>query len=152
MVWFSSSVFFLFFFAVLHSLPVTIMYWGSDCRPPHHIELHNASFCCPWFDYLFFVECWQFNCREMETCMVRARHTPLQPLQNHPSGYLKGWATPWSAEDIEDSQHQRVDIPAHARTAHKGLVQKSLEEDLCWIVHRVPHDDPTSQGTELNWT
>ena len=30
-----------------------------------------------------------------------------------------------------DGQHQRVDIPAHARTAHKGLMQKRLEEDLC---------------------
>ena len=25
----------------------------------------------------------------------------------------------------------RVDIPAHARTAHNGLLQKRLEEDLC---------------------
>ena len=25
----------------------------------------------------------------------------------------------------------KVDIPAHTRTAHNGLLQKSLEEDLC---------------------
>ena len=30
-----------------------------------------------------------------------------------------------------DGLHQRVDIPARARTAHKGLLQKRLEEDLC---------------------
>ena len=36
-----------------------------------------------------------------------------------------------SAEDMLDGPHQRVDIPAYARTAHKGLLQKRLEEDLC---------------------
>ena len=35
-------------------------------------------------------------------CMVRARHTPRQPLQNLPSGHLVGWATPWSAEETLD--------------------------------------------------
>ena len=71
------------------------------------------------------------NCQETETCMVRTRHTPQQPLQNHPSGHLGGWATPWSAEEMLDGQHQRVDIPAYARIAHSGLLQKRLEEDLC---------------------
>ena len=46
-------------------------------------------------------------------------------------GHLGGWATPWSAEDMMDGQHQRVDISAHARTTHKGLLQKRLEGDLC---------------------
>ena len=32
------------------------------------------------------------NCHEMETCMVWACHMPQQPLQNHPSGHLGGWA------------------------------------------------------------
>ena len=41
------------------------------------------------------------------------------------------WATPWSAEEMLDGQHQRVDISAHTRTAHKGLLQKRLEEDFC---------------------
>ena len=57
-------------------------------------------------------------------------HTPPQPLQNHPSGHLGGRAIPWSAEKMLDGQHQRVDNPAHARTVHKGLLQKRLEEDL----------------------
>ena len=48
------------------------------------------------------------------------------------SGHLGGWATPWSAEKMLDGQHQRVNIPANARTAHKGLLQKRLEkDDLC---------------------
>ena len=38
---------------------------------------------------------------------------------------------PWSAEEMLDGQHQRVDIRAHASAAHKGLLQKTLEEDLC---------------------
>ena len=32
----------------------------------------------------------------------------------------------------------RVDIHAHARTAHKSLLQKRLEEDLCRFVPYVP--------------
>ena len=34
-------------------------------------------------------------------------------------------------EETLDGQHQRVDIPARARAAHKALLQKRLEEDLC---------------------
>ena len=30
-----------------------------------------------------------------------------------------------------DGQSQRVDVPFHARTAHHGLQQRKLEEDLC---------------------
>ena len=65
------------------------------------------------------------NYQETETCMVRACHTPRQPLLQG------GWATPWSVEEMLDRQHQKVDIPANARTAHKGLWQKGLEEDVC---------------------
>ena len=59
-----------------------------------------------------------------------AYRTPRQPLQNHPPGHLGALATPWSAEDMLDGQHQGVDIPAHARTPHKGLLQKTPESDL----------------------
>ena len=52
------------------------------------------------------------NCQETETCMVWACHTPQQPLQNHPSGHLGGWATLRSAEEMLNGQHQRVNIPA----------------------------------------
>ena len=72
------------------------------------------------------------NCQETQIRMVRACHTPRQPLQNHPSRHLGGKATPWSVEEMLDGQRQRVDIPAHARTAHNGLRKKKrLEEDLC---------------------
>ena len=69
--------------------------------------------------------------------MVRACHTARQPLKNHPSGHLGGWATPLSADETLDGQHQRVDIPAGARIAHRGLLHKRLEEDLSWLVSRV---------------
>ena len=63
-------------------------------------------------------------------------------------GHLGGWATPWSAEKMLDGQHQKVDIPAHTRTAHKGLLQKRPEGELCWIV---PHVFPTTQSVkEMN--
>ena len=102
------------------------------------------------------------NCQEIKICMVWACHTPQQLFQNHSSGYLGRWATPWSAEEMLDGQHQRVDIPAHARTAHReGLLQKRQEEDLCWIICHAPPprtpsplplDDPMGQGTKLlNW-
>ena len=74
---------------------------------------------------------WQYNCQETETPMAQACHTPGQPLQNHLSWHLGGCVTAWSAEEILDGKHQKVDIPAHARTAHKGVLQKRLEEDLC---------------------
>ena len=44
---------------------------------------------------------------------------------------LEGGRCQGLAEEVLDGQHQRVDIPAHARTAHKGILQKILEEDLC---------------------
>ena len=98
------------------------------------------------------------NCQEMETSMVQACHTPWQPLQNHPSWRPGRWAMLWSAEEMLDGQHRRVDIPAHARNAHKGLPQKRLEEDLYWIIPQVPlpHLPPpfaTTQSVKgLNWT
>ena len=35
------------------------------------------------------------------------------------------------AEEMLDGQQEKVDIPVHARTAHKGFLQKRVEEDLC---------------------
>ena len=60
---------------------------------------------------------------------------------------------PWSAEEMLDGQYQRVDIPAYARTANNGLLEKGLEENFCRIVcHAPPHppplDHPVGQGTE----
>ena len=44
---------------------------------------------------------------------------------------LEGGGTPRKAEEMLDGQQQRVDIPAHATAAHKRLLQKRLQEDLC---------------------
>ena len=48
-----------------------------------------------------------------------------------PNPFFRAPRRPWSAEEMLDGQHQKLDIPARARTAHKGLLQKRLEEDLC---------------------
>ena len=70
-----------------------------------------------------------FKRRKLAWFVRVTRHDSLSKTILH--GNLGGWATPWSAEEMLDEQHQRVDIPAHARTAHKNLLQKRLEEDLC---------------------
>ena len=77
--------------------------------------------------------------------MSHATTASLEPSLRH----LEGFATPWLTEKMLDGQHQRVDIPAHARTAHKGLLQKRLKEDLCWIF---PIVSPTTRSVKwLNW-
>ena len=48
-----------------------------------------------------------------------------QPPQNNPSRHPGGWVKLWSAEEMLDEQHQRVNIPARARTAYGGLLQKT---------------------------
>ena len=90
------------------------------------------------------------NCQETDTCMVRACQTQQQPLKNHRSGHLGGWVTPWSEEEMLDGQHQRVDIPAHAKTAHKGLLQKKIGRGSLLNRLLCPPDDLIGEGTELN--
>ena len=77
--------------------------------------------------------------------MLNATTASLKP------SFRGSWsvATPWSAEEMLDGQHQRGDILTRARTTYKSLLQKRLEEDLCWIVPRVL---PTTESIEgLNW-
>ena len=88
------------------------------------------------------------NCQETESCVVQACHMPWQPPQNYSSGHLGGWVMSWSAEEMLDG-HQRVDIPVHSRTVYKGLLQKRLEEDICWIIPYVPQMTQLVKG--LNW-
>ena len=70
------------------------------------------------------------NCQDMETCTVRTCQKQRQPRQHHPSGHLGGWVMPSSAQEMLDGQHQGADITAHAKTAHKGLLQ-NRQEDSC---------------------
>ena len=45
-----------------------------------------------------------------------------------------------------------MDIHALSKTVHNGLLQKGLEEDLCWIIPYVPQWPSWSRDwTELNW-
>ena len=66
-----------------------------------------------------------------------------------PSGHLGGWVMLGSAEKTLDDHHQRVDIPAYARTARDGLPQRRLEKDLNWIVPLIPQKTLSVKG--LNW-
>ena len=89
-------------------------------------------------------------CQKVEICMVQACHTPWQPLQNHPSGHLgevgdavirrgnAGWTTSKSGP------------PSPCQNCPQGPLQKSLEEDVCWIVSHVPLMTQLVKG--LNWT
>ena len=93
------------------------------------------------------------NCQETDTCMVPASHTPRQPLENHPSGHPGGWATPWSAEETLSGQHQsnlKSGPLCPFRPAYNVLPQEGLEEDLCWIVPRIPTKIHSVKGP--NWT
>ena len=65
---------------------------------------------------------------------------------------LGGWATPGSAEEMLDGQRQRVDIPAHVRTAHNDLLQKRSERGSLLDCPPCLPDDPIGRGTELNYT
>ena len=72
-------------------------------------------------------------------------------------GHLVGWVMPWLAEEMLDGQHQRVDIPAHARNGQNDPLQKRLAEDLHWIIPHVTPPPMTQwvmglNRTELNWT
>ena len=69
------------------------------------------------------------NHRRTETWMVHACHVQWL-LQCYLPWHLGRWATPWLADEMLDGQHQRVDIPTHARNAHRGLLKKRLEEDF----------------------
>ena len=72
------------------------------------------------------------------------------------SGHLGGWAMQWSTEEMLDGQYQKVGTPTHARTTHKGFLQKRLEKDLCCIIPHVPPPHPptptTQSAKKLNWT
>ena len=53
-----------------------------------------------------------------------------EPLRNQSLGHPGGWAMLWSADELLNGQRKRVDNTAHVTTAHDGLSQKRLEDDL----------------------
>ena len=61
-----------------------------------------------------------------------------------------GWVMPWSAEETLDGHHQRVEIPANARTAQKGLLQKKNGRGSLLIIPHIPLMTQSVKG--LNWT
>ena len=81
------------------------------------------------------------NWQQTGTLVVRACHAPRQPstpfFRAHwrVSDAVVGRGNCWM-----DNIKEWTSL-AHARTAHDGLPQERLEEDLCWIVPHVPPDD-----------
>ena len=64
-------------------------------------------------------------------------HQPRQLLQNHPSGHLEGWATPWSAvEMLVDNIKEWTSLPIQELLT-KVSCRKRLEEDPSCPTH--PH-------------
>ena len=90
-------------------------------------------------------------CQETESCMLRACHTLQQPLQNHPSGHPGVWVTPCRQRKCYMDNVKEWTSPAHARTARRASAEKTGRGSLRNRPSRPP-DDPTGQGTELNWT
>ena len=89
--------------------------------------------------------------QEAETCTVSGMsHATRWPLQNHPWGYLRGWATPWSAEEMVDGQCQRADIPAHCQNCAQWPPAENTGRESLLKRLSCPADDPIGQRTELN--
>ena len=96
--------------------------------------------------------------QERETRTVQACRTPRQPLQNRLSGHLGGWATPRSAEEMLDGQHQSGDpcpcqncsqwSPAE-KTGRGSLVNRP---SCAPPSPRPPPPSITQSVTKLNWT
>ena len=55
------------------------------------------------------------------------------------------------AEELLDGQHQRVDVQAHARTAHNSLQKKRLEWGSWLICPTCAPDDLTGSETSVKW-
>ena len=69
-------------------------------------------------------------------------------LQEH----LRGGTTLWSAKEVLDGQHQRVDISVHARTVHRSQGSPAEKNRRRYLLFpSCSPDDPTGQRTEVNW-
>ena len=75
-------------------------------------------------------------------------------FQNHSSGHIGEWVTPWSAEELLNGQRERVGIPVHTRTAHNGLGRKHLKRISAEssIMSPSPHPPPTQSVKWMDWS
>ena len=79
---------------------------------------------------------------------IGACHMPWQPLQNHPSGHLGRWATPWSAEEMLDGQLQTVDTLPMPEL----LTMLSCRKDLNMISAESSLMSPRQPSRSRDWT
>ena len=83
-------------------------------------------------------------CHATIACPKPSFREPLRVVNAVVGGGSVGWTTTKSGHPCP-----------YAKTSHKGLLQKRLEKDLCWIVPRVHSATKSVKGlnwTELNWT
>ena len=76
------------------------------------------------------------------------RHDSLS--KTHPSGHRERWATLRAAEEMLNGQRQRLDIPARARSADNGFLQKETGRGSLLNHLSCSPDDPIGQETLLN--
>ena len=93
------------------------------------------------------------HCQGTNTCMIRACHTSRQPLQNHFSGHLGGWATPRSAKKCwMDNTREWTSLPMQVllTLAYCRKHWKRISAD--WSVMSPRRPNRSRDWIELNWT
>ena len=90
------------------------------------------------------------NCQETETCMVRACHTPRQPLLNHPSGHLGRRATPLVGRGKSGWTASKSGHPYPCQNCSQGPPEEKSGRGSLLNRPSCSPDDPIGQGTELN--
>ena len=87
------------------------------------------------------------NCQGTDTCMVRACHTPRQPLQNPEgsSGRLGGWSTPrrgrqrkWWLDNIKEWTHLPMPEVLTRASCRKDWKRLSAESPNMTLPHPQP--------------
>ena len=90
------------------------------------------------------------NWQQTETCMVRARHTPRQPLQNHPSGHLGRVGDAVVGIRNAGRTTLKSGHPCPCKNSSQGPHAEKTGRGSLLNRPSCPPDDPIGQGTELN--
>ena len=79
--------------------------------------------------------------------------TPRPPVRNHRSVHLRGWATPCSAEEKLDGQHQRVGFLPKSELLARAFCRKDWKRISAESSVKSSHpssEEPIGQRTEMN--
>ena len=95
------------------------------------------------------------NCRETETCMVRACHMPWQLLQNHLSGYLltlEGGCRKGRQRNCWMDRIKEWTTLPMSELLTRTSCRKHWKRILCWIPPPPPPAPMNQSVNGLNWT